>query len=69
MATGVSGGAREESGYINDDTDRLGPGGGARIKGRLGGNGPYLEQEFAPAGMGVVVIGDNATAVDSRDRE
>ena len=30
---------------------------------------PYLEQQFAPAGMCVVVIGDNAVAVDGRDRE
>ena len=29
----------------------------------------YLEQRFAPTGVGVVVVGDNATAVDSRDGE
>ena len=28
---------------------------------------PYLEQQFAPASVGVVVIGDNAAAVDGRD--
>ena len=66
---GLLGGAREESGDVTDDTDRLGRGGDARIEGRLGGNVLYLEQRFAPTSMGVVVIGDNATAVDSRDRE
>ena len=66
---GLLGGAREESGDVTDDTDRLGRGGDARIEGRLGGNVLYLEQRFAPTGVGVVVVGDNATAVDSRDGE
>ena len=30
---------------------------------------PYLEQQSAPAGVGVVVIEDNAMAVDGRDGE
>ena len=30
---------------------------------------PYLEQQFAPASVGVVVVGDNAAAVDGRDGE
>ncbi len=29
----------------------------------------YLEQRFAPTSVGVVIVGDNATAVDSRDGE
>jgi hypothetical protein len=63
---GQLGGAREESGNVTDDTNRLGRGGDARIEGRLGGNVLYLEQRFAPTGVGVVVVGDNATAEDSR---
>ena len=30
---------------------------------------PYLEQRFATAGVGVVVVGDNAAVVDGRDGE
>jgi hypothetical protein len=30
---------------------------------------PYLEQQFTPAGVGVVVVGDNAVAVNGRDQE
>ncbi len=66
---GLSGGALEESGDVTDDTNRLGQGGDAPVKQRLGGNVPYLEQQFAPAGMGVVVVGDNAAMVDGRDWE
>ena len=68
MATRLWGGAPEESGDVTDDTERLGREGDARIKRRLGGNVPYLEQQFAPAGVGVVVVGDNAAAVGGRDR-
>jgi hypothetical protein len=65
---GLLGGAREESGNVTDDTDRLGRGGNARIEGRLGGN-VLLEQRLTPTGMGLVVVGDNASTVDSRDGE
>ena len=34
-----------------------------------GWNKPYLEQQFAPTGVGVVIVGDNATVMDGRDRE
>jgi hypothetical protein len=30
---------------------------------------PYLEQQFAPDGVGVVVVRDNAAAVDGMDRK
>ena len=64
MATGLSGGAQEESGDVTDDTDRLSRGGDAHVEGRLGGNGLYLEQRFVPAGVGVVVVRVDTTAVD-----
>ena len=67
--TGLLGGTREESGNVTDDTDRLSRGGDAHLKRRLGGNGPYLEQQFAPIGVGVVVVGVNTAAVDGREGE
>ncbi len=63
IAMRLSRGAREESGNVTDDTDRLGRGGDSRVKGRLGGNRPYLEEQFAPASLGVAVIGVNIATV------
>ena len=69
MAMGPLGGVQEESVNVADNTNRPGQGAMHPSKEDWGGIRLHMELRFVPAGVGVVVNGDNTAGVDGRDGE